>query len=249
MQTTQGSMLASLRAVQAFLDQNADPLAAVVKTGARQQLDDAIRVLSAHASDQTGSDLAAQGATRTQRTMREALLRDHMAPISRIARADLPVTPAVESLRMPRGRPTTERLAAAANGMAKAAVPFSPVFVSAGLPQDFVAQLNTATDAMLVALNDRTQNRGRRGGATQGLSEKLSAGRRIVHVLDAFVKSALKDNPSLLANWNMVKRVQKTNGRQPITVVPPVTPPSTPTAAAPIALTSAPTPVAPHLPT
>jgi hypothetical protein len=65
---------------------------------------------------------------------------------------------------MPRGRPTTERLAAAANGMAKAAVPFSPVFVSAGLPQDFVAQLNTATDAMLVALNDRTQNRGRRGG-------------------------------------------------------------------------------------
>ena len=68
MQTTQGNILASLRAVQAFLDQNADPLAAVVKTGARKQLDDAIRTLSTHASDQTGSNLASQGATRTQRS-------------------------------------------------------------------------------------------------------------------------------------------------------------------------------------
>jgi hypothetical protein len=35
MQTTQGGMLQSLRAVQVFLDENAEPLATVVKTGAR----------------------------------------------------------------------------------------------------------------------------------------------------------------------------------------------------------------------
>jgi hypothetical protein len=240
MQTSQGTMLQSLRAVQAFLDTNAEPLAAVVKTGTRQQLDDAIAALSAHASGQTGSNLAAQGHTLNHRALRQALLRDHMAPISRIARADLPATPALEPLKMPRGKPTAARLAAAAEGMAEAAAPFTSVFVAAGLPLDFVAQLNAASAAMLGSLTDRTQNRGARGTATQGLRQKLSAGRRIVHVLDAFVKSALQDNQPLLAGWNVVKRVPKTTGRPPITVVPPVTPPSTPTAPAPITLTPAP---------
>jgi hypothetical protein len=170
--------------VQAFLDQNADPLAGVVKTGARQQLADAIAVLSGHASDQTGSNLAAQGATLKQRALREALLRDHMAPISRVARADLPVTVELEPFKMPQGKPTVERLAAAATGMAKASTPFASVFDSAGLPLDFVAQLKAATDAMLASGTDRMQRRGLRTGATQGLRQKLSTGRRIVHVLD-----------------------------------------------------------------
>jgi hypothetical protein len=227
MRTKQGSTLQSLRAVQAFLDQNADTLASVVHTGARQQLDDAIVTLSTHASDQTGNNLASQGATLKQRALRQSLLRDHMAPVSRIARADLPLTPEVEPLKMPRGRPTTERLAVAAYGMAKAALPFSAVFVSAGLPQDFVAQLNAAADAMLLAIDNRTQSRGKRGGATQGLKRKLVSGRKIVHVLDAFVQSALKDDHALLASWNVVKRVQRLTGRAAAPVAP--TPPTPPT--------------------
>ena len=46
MQTTQGNVLASLCAVQVFLDQNADPLAAVVKPGARKRVDET--TVSAH---------------------------------------------------------------------------------------------------------------------------------------------------------------------------------------------------------
>jgi hypothetical protein len=213
MQTVQGNMLQSLRAVEAFLDENAARLAGVVATGSRAKLSDAMVQLSTHASDQTGSHLASQGSTQKQRTLRTALLRDHMAPISRIARAELPQTPEIEPLRLLPGRPTTERLAAGAYGMAKAAAPFSPVFVAAGLPADFVAQLNSATDAMIIAISDRSQSRGKRRGATKGLKEKLSDGRKIVHILDAFVKSALKDDPALLANWNLVKRVQKSPGR------------------------------------
>src|SRR5437588_12200118 len=64
MKTTQGTMLQSLRAVQVFLDQNAERLAGVVKSGTRQKLDDAIAELSGHVSTQTGSHLAAQGATQ-----------------------------------------------------------------------------------------------------------------------------------------------------------------------------------------
>ena len=68
MQTIQGNMLQSLRTVQAFLEENAAKLTDVVNTGARQRRDDAIAELSGHASDQTGSALASQGAALKQRT-------------------------------------------------------------------------------------------------------------------------------------------------------------------------------------
>ena len=213
MQRTQGNTLHSLRTTHAFLEENATKLNAVVKSGARQRLEAVIAELSTHVAGQAGSQLASLGATQRQRALRLALLRDHMAPISRIARADLPPTPEIAPLRMPKGRPTAERLAAAAYGMATAAALNAPTFVAAGLPDDFVIQVNAAADAMLDALSERSQSRGRRSGATKGLKNQLSAGRRIVHVLDAFVKSALKDDAALLENWNRVKRVQRSAGR------------------------------------
>lgn len=227
MRTSQGNMLLSLRAVEAFLDENAASLTGVIYTGTRQKLKDAIAELSGHASDQTGNALAAQGATRTQEAARRMLMRDHMAPITRIAKAELPDTPEVEPLRMPRGRPTAPRLAAAADGMAKAAAKHASVFIDAGLPTDFISQLNSAVEAMLAAISDRSQSRGKRKSATTGIKARLTAGRKTVHVLDAFVQTALKDNPILLSGWNGVKRVQQTAGRPQTPVSTPTTTPTT----------------------
>jgi hypothetical protein len=225
-------MLQSLRNVEAFLEENADTLDRVIKTGARQRLADAITELAAHASEQTGNALASRGATKRQQALRKVLLRDHMAPIVKIADADIPKTPDVEPLRMPRGQPTAQRLAAAAFGMAKAAAPHAGVFTSAGLPGDFVAQLTGAADAMLASVDERSRNRGKRTGATKGLKAKLAAGRKIVHVLDAFVQSALNDDPARLADWNAVKRVKAANRPTvPATPAPTPTPIPTPTPA------------------
>ena len=213
MQTSQGNMLDSLKAVQHFLDEHAAKLGDVATGAARKRLDDVVAELAAHVADQSGSDLASQGSTKKQRALRAALIRDHMAPISRIARADLPDTPEVQPLKMPRGKPSTQKLASIARGMAKAATPFASVFLSSGLPTDFVARLDTATNALLQAVVERSRNRGRRGGATTGLKDRLSAGRKIVRVLDALVKSAAVNDPVLLADWNIVKRVQRPGGR------------------------------------
>lgn len=209
MQSKQGSMLQSLRAVKGFLDEHADTLGDVVQTGARKRLDDAIAALDTHVSDQSGSHLQAQSLTQRQRSLRIALLRDHMAAVSRIARADLPNTPEFRPLRMPRGRPTPEKLAAAATGMAQVAVRYKTTFVAAGLPADFGEQLVAAANAMLAALTDRTRTRARRRGATTGLKEVLSEGRKVVAILDAFVRTALQAEPTLLSNWEAVSRVQK----------------------------------------
>jgi hypothetical protein len=220
MQTAQGNMLLSLQNVQAFLEKNADRLDGVANTGARQRLDDAVVKLSTYVLDQTESGLAARGATQKQKSLRVVLLRDHMAPIARIARADLPRTPELTALLMPRGHPTSARLAAAASGMAKAAAPHAGVFISNGLPADFIERLNGAVRAMLASLTERSQSRGRRKGATTGLKADLVSARKIVHVLDAFVKSATKDDPALLANWNLLKRIPKTPGHGAATPQP-----------------------------
>lgn len=214
MQTIQGRMLESLKAVQGFLEERATTLDDVATGPVRKRLDAIVAELETHVAEQSGSYLAAQGNTRRQALLRLALYRDHMTPISRIARADLPNTPEIQPLKLPRGRPSTEKLASMARGMSKAAAPFASVFVSSGLRADFLSRLDATTDELVQVSVDRSRNRGRRGGATQGLKTLLSAGRKIVGVLDALVKSAAATDSALIADWNMVKRVQRVGSSQ-----------------------------------
>ena len=228
MQTFQGNIMASLDAVDAFFDANADKLASVITTGARQKLRDVRIDLNDHATAQAGNDFSAQVATRRQKELRRSLTRDHMRPIARIARADVPRTPATEPLRMPRGTVSTARFVSAAKGMAEAAAPFTAIFVDHGMPADFIARTTAAADALLASVTARKTHRGQRGGATLGLKDKLSEGRALVLVLDAFVQTALKDDPALLANWNIIKRVRLVARRQLHTPEAPATTPVTP---------------------
>jgi hypothetical protein len=209
MQTKQGAVLESLRAVNAFLDEKADQLGDVVRTGVRRKLADALAELDTHASDQTAGSFVAQGATQRKYVLARRLRRRHMTPIARIARVELPHTPNLEPLKMPKGRPTPERLVAHADGMAQAAAPFAEAFIAAGLPSDFIARLNAASVELRAVVTDRTQNRGKQSGATTGLKQQLSSARKLVHVLDAFVHAALEDDEALLANWDVVKRVRR----------------------------------------
>ncbi|MGH7619627.1 MAG: hypothetical protein ACREPM_20635 [Gemmatimonadaceae bacterium] len=207
MKLTQAHSLEALRAVQRFLDDNDAALPGVSATGARRKLDQIVSTLDTHAATQVGAHLAAQMSTRTQETLEVVLRRDHMTPIARIARAELPRSAELAPLRLPRGRQTIDRLAALAEGMADVAESHHDVFVDAGLPPDFADRLRTAAADMLTSRKDRTLRRGDRAGATVGLRQTLSAGRRIVGVLDAFVQTALAGDPPLRAAWTAIKRV------------------------------------------
>lgn len=208
MRTSQGSILQSLRAVQGFLDANPSKLGSIKSTGARKNLDEAVLRLESQAAIQTGSFINAKGVTQRKRLLEKELRRDHMSPIARIAKAELPTTPDMRPLRMPHGKPTVEKLVGAANGMADSAAKFADVFISAGLPEDFVARLRAASATLLHSVGERMQHRGQRSGATKGLDLGLKRGRKLVGVIDSLVKTALKDDPALLAEWDVVKRVQ-----------------------------------------
>jgi hypothetical protein len=231
MQTRQGNMLQALRNVEVFLEQNADQLAGVVQSDVKQRLEDAIAALQANVSAQSDGNFGSKGATQKHQALRRALIRDHMLPIARIAAADLPDTPEVQPLKMPPGMPSVQRLAAAAYGMAETAARYADIFTRATLPPDFAAQLTAAADRMIASIGDRTNSRLVRRGATAGLRTSLAAGRKIVGVLDAIVKSKLQDDPKALASWASAKRVQRVGGARPVTDSAPATPnaPTSPT--------------------
>ena len=171
---------ATLRNADTFLEQNANAFPTIAGSGARRKLRRALASLNAHAEDQARNSLVAKGTTQKYRALRVALMRDHMSPIAGIALAALADAPEVAKLRMPRGRPSAQRLALAATAMRSAAEPFSDAFVAAGLAPDFLVQLTAAADAMMDALGQRAQTLGRRAGATRGVEEQLRQGRQAI---------------------------------------------------------------------
>jgi hypothetical protein len=209
MEAYQSSQLQSLRAVEEFLTANADRLGTVVSSGARRQLTETLAALDAHAAEQAGSTFVSRGTTQRNRVLRRALVRDHMAPIVRMARTQLLPLPDGNIFQAPRPGWSVERLHAAAHGMATATAPHRAEFVRGGLDEDFVEALTSAADALVEAVNDRVQARGQVSGATRGLRTLLSSGRKLVDLLDALVVRALADDPALVANWRHVKRIRR----------------------------------------
>ena len=212
MNSRQSRQVDTLHSAKAFMVQNALRMPSVAASGTKQDLDDAITNLEAHSESQASRILIALGTTQRVMSLRAVLLRDHMAHVAGIARAKLPATPELMPLRLPQRRLSDRNLASAADAMAAAATPFAQVFVDAGLPQDFIARLSGAADALLASRELLKQTQGQRSGATEGLDDMLRHGRRTLKALDSFVVSALKDDPALLANWKMLIRVRKATG-------------------------------------
>ena len=155
MKNDQANAMLSLRTVDAFLDAHADKLPGIAQSGARRRLTGTLEAARDHTADQARSNIEAQGLTRKHRTLRTTLVRDHMRPIARVARADLSAIPDFQALRLPPSGVTPSKLFAAALGMAQVAQSNAQPFLDAGMAADFTAQLVSAAEAMMHALDSR----------------------------------------------------------------------------------------------
>ena len=230
MQTNQGYTLESLRNVKAFLELNANKLSGVISSGIQAELLQTISELEAYSDQQTLGAAVAKNAVKVAQALRSALIRDHMTVVSRIGRAKLPNTPEFKNLKMPPGQPSSTRLTEAAYEMANSALENASIFVAAGLPEDFVARLKAAADAVSEARLQRSLAQAKRTVATRALRTKLSSARKLVNVLDAMVKTEIRSDPTLLPGWNQVKHVSKSTASGPASA-----PPAAPTHTTPAA--------------
>ena len=243
MNTNQAHTLASIRNVEGFLDQHADLFATKIKPAFRTRLTTALTALSATIAEQESLTRKVKGSSKDRAALRTVLLHEHMAPIARIAQIELPTNPAIGQFHMPKGRTSTERLAAAASGMAQAALPFHDVFVAEALPDDFITQLTEARDLMIAASTQRASHSSGRKGATSGLRSQLKEARVIIHAMDAIVRPVIKGDATLLATWKSISHVQRsrTSTAAVSTPAPVIAPVATP-ATVPTLVTVAPTP-------
>jgi hypothetical protein len=212
-QKRESRVLDTGRNVQAFLGENADAIGPSI-TSCRRNLDDAIGRLTIMAVSQGAAQLVSKGATARRKSLVHSLKKHHMRPITVVAKHKLADVPEFEALAMPTRKLGVSQLVAAAAAMATAAQPHESVFTSVGLPDDFVAELNAAANAVTASQAARQTAVADSVSATAGIAEQEARLRGLFPLIDAIVGPKLGNDAVLLRKWESTKAI----GRKPTAV-------------------------------
>jgi hypothetical protein len=225
MRARQSVLLDTARHVQGFLDDHAALLGPNIASS-RRNLDDAVSQLTAMSITQTGGTIASRGATARQRSLRTSLRNNNMKPVAAVAKLMLPDVPEFAALTMPVKQLASTQLVAAAHAMADAAQLHEAIFTSAGMSDDFIAQLRAAADAVTTSLDARQKTVATSTSATSGLKAQETRVRNLFKLINALIVPKLGTDVVLLAQWKATKAIIH---RTPIvpTPLPPATPPAT----------------------
>ena len=214
MKARQSVLLETARNVQAFLDANTAVIGPTI-TSARQNLDDAVTQLTAMAVTQESSKTSSKGATSLQIKLRVSLRNNFMKPVATVAKLFAADVPEINALAMPKKQLSSAALVAAAQAMADAAEKYTETFVKNGLPQDFVAQLRAAADAVTSAITGRQTHVASTAGATSGLAQQESRVRSLLKLINALVVPKLGTDMVLLSQWKVARAIDHTKAITP----------------------------------
>lgn len=206
MQRKQKVTLEWLRNVQGFLERRHITMDGVAIAPAKQQLDELLAELTERAVNQGGADSQARTQTEETRRLRRQLLVRHVRRVVRAANVIKSTEAEGEetfpTFAMPVPGLDDERLTAAAVVMADLAEPLAEQFVARGLSADFISRLRAAAAALVDSRKQRSNYISRRSGATKGVHDSDVRARRVIKLLDAFVRPEIESDPVLLAEWN-----------------------------------------------
>jgi hypothetical protein len=212
MLATQKQAIERLRRVQEFLAVNPPPDSPGY-VAQKKALDEVVLGLKEHSIDQAAGRRLSRAEVGRQRALTTSLRREHLAPITEIARVSLADAPGIErALRLPRFGMNPVKLVAEASAMRTAAAPHEPRFVEAGLPLDFLQELDSAIEAISQSMSATARNLGQQVGGRAGIEKDIKRGRQVLAGLDAIVKRAFRDKPDVLEKWRSAKRVRGAAG-------------------------------------
>jgi hypothetical protein len=200
--------------VRAFVD--AHPVTGALSyASAQEMLDEVVQRLRGYAGAQVSGRELGRGEVLRQQDQIALLIDRHMRPIVTIARAQ--ILPGSDvglpgALRMPKLPLGATKAIAACDGMIQAARQFEAVFVANGLAADFLAEFQSARDALERIMTVRATLLGTRVAARAGLRAELVRGRRAVERLDAIVRGSFRGDYMTLSAWRGAKRVHLVSG-------------------------------------
>jgi hypothetical protein len=208
----QKQIIEAYHRVQAFLADH-PPSASPGCLKQKQAFDEIVASLDDHAVNQVFGRRTRHFEVGREQLLTTALREEHLAPISRIARAILADAPGIErALKMPAYYITTLRLIAEANAMRNAAALYEEQFVDAGRPAAFLEQLEAATETLRQCMLGKARNLGLQVGAGAGLEREIQRGRSVLEILDTIVRDAFHGNEQLLEEWRSARRVRAVPG-------------------------------------
>lgn len=169
-----------------------------------------IDMLGRHAATQEWAPMTTRADVARQQDLIDRLLREHMAMIVTITRAQMDPTSPVElasMFRMPRGRVSVSRALLLSDTMMRMAEPFSDLLIASGMPRDWLARFDAARTALEATTTRRASTVIARTTATKGVEVALGRGRLAVDRLDALLRAAHGRDEGIMMAWRGVKRV------------------------------------------
>jgi hypothetical protein len=217
---------ALLRVKQFGIDHPMTPANAGV-TALQTSIAAVLTQIDTHSGDQdTGRGLASGGVRECQRIAKD--LRALMRRISDIGKTLEPdAFPGIaQQLRMPGN--SYQVLETRARAFLEVVMPVKTAFVDRMMPATFDEDLQDLVDEFAEARQRKHTGQAEQVGGTAGVGDAVRRGMRLARQLDAILKVAYANNPSLLAAWKSALKVKRD----------PVTEAETPTAPAPPAPTA-----------
>jgi len=215
MKYRESAVIEALKRVHFLLADNREELAAAYPEDfarAQRKVEEILTRLTTLGVEQDSGSRGALGETEKQRQLRLDLCKEWLQPIAVIARRNLRKVPELTALQMPKASTVGHAFTASARAMAAAAEVHREALVGYGLPESFVADLNSAVDEFEASLSDRESNRSRRVVATKGLEEATKDARTVLAVLDALVRRWAKGNEPFQRTWEAARRIRRRPG-------------------------------------
>jgi hypothetical protein len=167
-----------------------------------------ITEIDTHSDNQdTGRGLSRGGTGDCRRIARE--LRALMRRIADIGKTlDPEAFPGIaQQLRMPGN--SYHVLETRARAFLEVVTPVKAAFVDRMMPATFDEDLDGLMEEFATARERKHSGRAEQVGGTAGISDAVNRGMRLARQLDAILKAACADNPSLLAAWKSAVKVQR----------------------------------------
>lgn len=205
MKEFQQRQLDALRRVQGFISTHSGALGPITELEGRMDVDAAVAAIDELRNGQGSADRFIAGEMNRQAALTRKLVKEHLIPVARFARAKLVNVPDFKSLTPAVSQ--NGKLLGNARVVATAVAKHRDAFAAGGFAADEAEQINGLVDAIMGVQAERAKLRGGRVNATKSIGEKIATGMAGVRHLDALIIKRFASDPGLLAEWSSVSRV------------------------------------------
>lgn len=183
---------------------------------ARAEIIAIITAIEAAARDQVGG----AGETEGGVDLRESIasdLREHLKAVNRTARTLETVNVGMyPTFRLPKSG-SYPALVATAQNIIAAAETMEAEFIEAGMPVDFLSDLNGLLNSFKEATRRKISGKLARIKSTAALDLQARLGVIAATKLDAYARNYFRGQPDILAAWSHARHIQRAPVRNPVT--------------------------------